>query len=170
MFLQTEAGACDASGWIVSSNEGGCLTLSNRGLNTYQVANGCDEAVTLSAQDCAGNCTAVLQIDAGEASQLELPVSARNRQSASFGYALSGGDSTLRFEYQQSVCGEEGACSVGRARDPRYLGQGLALLVFGFWWKRARGRRASSPAAPRNIAAKSGGISSVARMPTKNPQ
>jgi hypothetical protein len=141
LCMGADARACDVTGWLVTDNEGPCLSVDSRSDSSYAITNECDEPVRLTRSACIENCPPVLELEPGETGTLALPSPAQQDQTAEFRYLLRGEAFTLRFGYQLNECDDGSGCNVSSRRDTRPAAQGLALFALGFALRFRRARQ-----------------------------
>lgn len=142
LLAESEARACDASGWLVQEHQEACLTLHPEGVATFQVVNGCHETVTLTSTACSSDCPLPIEIAPGDSQDLTLPMDAGDKQQVAFSAMHGNVESALTFVYQENVCDNQdaGGCHIGRARSSAYAADAWLLVLVALGLRRTNPR------------------------------
>jgi hypothetical protein len=143
LLTQSEARACDASGWLVQQHQDACITLGLKGDATVQVVNGCNETVTLTSTACSSDCPSPVEIAPGDSQDLTLPMNPGDEQEVAFSATHGNVESALTFVYQENRCLDDKAsgCHIGRARSSSYAGDTLLLVLVALGLRRTSPRK-----------------------------
>jgi hypothetical protein len=130
-----EARACDVSDWQVVRLEGECLEMRSQD-GGPGVVNLCVETLTVTAEECPGDCPDPFVMDPSDERRLPLPDSPQNGDQLRL--TTSAGD-VLTLEYVGNDCSSERGCSVGRSHaNASRSGIALLLLIAGLVGRRWR--------------------------------